>query len=318
MPLLKVFMMIIVLIVLSACTEGKYVPIDPHQSFIASVNILEPSIGFYNSSGEKIATWAFDKAYTGATLIEHDKILLYGHQLSEADMYEISSGKIITTIESGLGTTNAFYNNEYKLLFLTNSETNTVTSFSQHGKKLNETMLGNYPMSMASHGDNIYIINYKDTALSVLNMETLQVVDNWDIDKSSNGIIIVPEQNEIWVGGHGEGSHPNETVDMLSLKSGKKIRELNTSFMPTGFSRSKDEIYIINHGANELSSSNTLGELMWSIEVGANPFAIAYYRGQIVVGGFDDHKLYFIQDGEIIKSIKTDKGPFQLLVREVQ
>lgn len=306
------------MLVLTGCTEERYTPIDPHHSFIASVNILEPSISFYNSSGDNIATWTLDKAYTGATLIGHDKILLYGHQLNEAYLYELSSGKIITAIKTELGTTNAFYDHEHKMMFMTNSKTNTVKSFDEHGKLLNETLIGNYPMSMASYGNYIYIINYKDTELSVLNIEDLQVVDNWEIDRSSNGIIILPERNELWVGGHGEGEHANQTVDILSLKTGEKQRELTTSIMPVSFSKSKSEIYIINHGANELVATNLVGEQLWNVEVGANPFSVAFYHGQIVVSGFDDHKLYFIENGQIMKSIETDKGPFQLLVREVE
>ena len=54
---------------------------------------------------------------------------MYGHQLPEADIYEFSTGKKIKSIETGLGTTNAYYNDEEELLFLTNSVKNHVASY---------------------------------------------------------------------------------------------------------------------------------------------------------------------------------------------
>ena len=52
------------------------------------------------------------------------------------------------------------------------------------------------------------------------------------------------------------------------------------------------------------------------MEVSANPFAVAYFNDYIVVAGYDDQTLYFIQQGQVMKQVQTGKGPFQLLVRE--
>lgn len=131
---------------LVGCTEESFTPIKAHQSFVASMNILEPSLTFYNKDGELLATWRFDKAYTGATLIQRDRILLYGNQLSKADLYELSTGNKLATFETGLGTTNAYYANEEQMLFLTNNKTNSLTSFDIHGDLKAELSLHNYPM----------------------------------------------------------------------------------------------------------------------------------------------------------------------------
>ena len=77
-----------------------------------------------------------------------------------------------------------------------------------------------------------------------------------------------------------------------------------------------DEIAVISHGANTLSVTDLAGAINWQIEVAANPFAVAHFAERIVVAGYDDHTLYFIEDGEITEKVKTEKGPFQLLVRE--
>ena len=313
----KVFILLAILIVLTGCSEKGFTPINHHQSFVGAVNIVEPAVSFYDPSGDKIATWKFEKAYTGAVLIQKDQILMYGHELNEADLYQLSNGKKKATIETGVGTTNAYYDKENQLFFITNSANNTVTSYDLNGKKLNQTKLGNYPMSMASHDGKLYVVNYKDTVLSVLNMKTLEVEQVWEIDKSSNGIVVVPENNSIWIGGHGEGSQPNQTVDIYDLHTGKNIGVLEAAFMPIGFAKSDHEVYIVNHGSNELVVTNLSGKVLWHIEVGANPFSVTYIRDQIVVAGYDDSKVYFIRNGKIEKEIETNKGPFQLLVREV-
>lgn len=312
----KTFMIVVVILLLTSCNKEEFPPINQHQSFVASVNILQPSITFYNNSGEKIENWILDKAYTGAALIDHDKIILYGHQLEEAHLYELSSGKKIKTIQTGIGTTNSYYDKDEKLLFLTNSKTNTVTSYNNYGDKLSETKLRNYPMSMESYDGKLYVINYKDTILSVVDMQTFQVIDEWTIEKSSSGILLLPEQQTIWIGGHGEGSKPNQSIKVLDLQSGNTVNEIKVSIMPVGFSQNENEVYVVNHGANELDVLSDRGEILWKLEVGANPFAVSYFNQSIVVVGFDDHTMYFIKDGKIEKSIETDKGPFQLLVRE--
>nr|WP_106780941.1 hypothetical protein [Lysinibacillus timonensis] len=302
----------------AGCARENFTPINQQQSFIATVNILEPSLSFYDDTGHLMANWDFEKSYTGAILIQQDRVLLYGHQLTEADIYELSSGKLVTTIQTGVGTTNAYYSIEDSKIFLTNSVTNKVTSYDLLGNKLIECQLGNYPMSMASYNGKLYVINYKDTKLSILDIESMKLIDEWQIEKSSNGLMILPEKNTIWLGGHGEGSKANQKVKVLDLEDGKFLKEIKVSMMPVNFARSDNEVYAINHGSNELYVMNLDGELLWDIEVGANPFAVESFSNSILVAGFDDHKFYIINNRSITKTIETGNGPFQLIVREVK
>lgn len=311
-------MLLVLITIISGCNSEHYEPINPHQSFVASVSILEPSIAFFDTKGEEIARWDLDKAYTGAVLIPHDRILIYGHQLTEADIYELSTGKKIKTIETGLGTTNAHYDEDEKRLFLTNSENNTVTSYDHQGNKIDEVTVGEYPMSMDSYKGKLYVINFKDETLSVIDMKSLKLEKEWPINKSSNGLQIVEENNTLWIGGHGSGSEPNQTVKVLNLKDGQMEKEIKVSQMPVEFSKYEDEIYVINHGSNELIVCDIDGKILWRKEVGANPFSVARFKSYVVVAGFDDHKVYFLEKGEIKHSMETKNGPFQLLVREVQ
>ncbi|MEO4054558.1 YncE family protein [Solibacillus sp. CAU 1738] len=306
--------LIVCVCLLTGCKDERFTSINEHQAFVASMNILAPSLTFYDKKGDLLATWSFDKAYTGATLIQHDRILLYGNQLKEADLYEISSGKKLATFETGSGTTNAYYASEEQMFFLTNSRTNSVISFDIHGNFVNELSLRNYPMSMVAQNGLLYVVNYKDTILSVISIADLELQAEWPIAKLSHGLVIV--NDTLWLGGHGEGSNPNQTVDVLDLSTGQKIKEIETPLMPIGFAQSKDEIAVVSHGENELYVMDEHGHIKWHSEIGANPFAVTYFNNQIIVAGYDDQTLYVLEDGKIVQEIATEKGPFQLLVRE--
>ena len=312
----SIFVFVMYILLLTGCSEPQFKAINPHQSFIASVNILQPSLTFFDQEAKKLATWEFEVAYTGGTLIQHDRVLMYGHELTEAHLYELSTGKRIATIECGIGTTNAYYDQQSQLFFINNSKSNTVTSYDLHGEKLYEQKLYNYPMSMIANDGYLYVVNYKDTVLSVLEIATLRVVDEWEIMKSSHGIAILEQENSVWIGGHGEGSKPNDTIAIYNLTTGEKKAEIKMPLMPVGIVEKDGEVAVISHGENMLYVADTKGEILWQQKVGANPFSTAFFAHYVVVAGYDDQSIYFINEHEMIKQVKTDKGPFQLFVRE--
>lgn len=164
---------------LAGCAEKSYEPIERDQDFIASLNIQEPSLDFIDEDGNILATWAFNQAYSGAVLLGDDQILLYGHQLSTIDVYTISTGEKRFSKKVDIGTTNVYYDDSIQQFFITNSKNNTVTSFDQEGNALATQRIGNYPMSMASYKDKLYVINFKDTKLTVLNTKNLMIEKEW-------------------------------------------------------------------------------------------------------------------------------------------
>ncbi|WP_312144859.1 YncE family protein [Lysinibacillus capsici] len=303
---------------LAGCAEKSYEPIERERSFIASLNIQEPSLDFIDEDGNMLATWLFDKAYSGAILLGDDQVLLYGHQLNNIDVYTISTGEKLYSKKVEIGTTNVYYDDNIKQFFITNSKTNTVTSFDQEGNQLASQQLGNYPMSMTSYRDKLYVINFKDTKLFVLNMKDLKIEQEWPIQKSAHGIVVLEEKHELWVGGHGEGSKPNSSVKKYDLTTGQLHGEIDMPLMPVGIKKTKDAILVVSHGHNELYVADFDGHIKWQQEVGANPFVVDQFKDYIVVAGYDDHTLYFIKDGQKEKTVDVGKGAFQLLVREEQ
>lgn len=311
------FILSLLLVVwLAGCTDLSFKPIKSKQNFIASLNIQEPSLDFIDEQGKVIATWLFDKAYTGAVLLGDNRILLFGHQLDKIDVYTLSTGEKLYSKKVKMGTTNVYYSENDKQFFITNSTTNTVTSFDEKGNELASQQLGNYPMSMVAFKEKLYIINFKDTKLSILNVKNLKVEQEWVIPKSSHGLAIIEETNELWVGGHGDGSKPNSSVKRYDLATGELHGEIEMPLMPVGLTKTKDSVLVISHGHNELYVADFNGKVKWQLEVGANPFVVNQFKDYIVVAGYDDHTLYFIKDGHVEKTVDVGKGAFQLLVRE--
>lgn len=305
------------LFVLVGCSNEKFEAIEPTDSFVATVNILQPSLQFFNEQGELFREWTLEEAYSGATLVQDDFVLLYGNQLKEAHVYELSSGRLIRSIETPLGTTNGYFDEYSAQIFLTNSETNTLYAFKPNGEAAGTIQMRNYPMSMIANGDRLYVVNYKDTLLSIVDTKTLQVVDEWSIESSSHGLWIDTKKEQLWIGGHGAGTKANDRVTMFDLTSGQRVNEVTAPMMPVAIAGNEQQQAIVSHGSNMLYIVEN-ETIVTEQKIAANPFAVTYFNEQIVVAGYDDATLYFIEQGQTVKEAPTNKGPFQLLTREVQ
>lgn len=199
---------------------------------------------------------------------------------------------------------------------MANGDTNRVHMYSLTGEPLKQQQVGNYPMSMLVHDDELFVINYKDTMLQVLDANSLTEKRSFAIDKSANGLIVPDNTNELWLGGHGEGVRPNSDVKRYNLQTGEVLGKLEMPLMPIEFAQHNEEVYVVSHGRNTVYAVKQDGTPLWKQDVGANPFAIATMGDTIFVAGYDDHKLYAITDGAVIKELDVQKGPFKLLVRE--
>ncbi|MER2191594.1 MAG: YncE family protein [Solibacillus sp.] len=311
----QLLFLLVISFVLTGCTEERFPAVNPQQSFVAAVNILEPSLQFFDEDGEILSEWLFDQAYTGAALVGDNRVIVYGHQLEQARLYELSSGKLLTELRVEIGTTNAYYDAASDKLFLTNSKTNALSRYAADGKFEQSVKLRNYPMAMTIAQGKLYVVNYKDTVLSVVNSETLEVLEEWPIAKSSNGLLYNEEKQQLWLGGHGEGETSNAYVTAYDLH-GQQVQKIHAPLMPIAFSKQDDMIAIISHGTNMLYITDAEGHAKWSLEIAANPFAVTHFADYLIVAGYDDQSLYFIKDGDVVKTVPTQKGPFQLLVRE--
>lgn len=309
---MKKLSIIFILFLLSACTQPSFESIDPSVDFLASLNTGDGSINFLSEEREIIGTWQLDKAYTGFSLVTDDLILVYGFTMNEAVIFQLSTGKQVSTIEVAEGTTNSYvYNDE---IYIANGKENTISHYNLEGKLLEQTSAGDYPMSMVAEGKNLYVVNFKDEKLSVFTLD-LKEVTEWDIPSSSQGILV--NGDEIWLGGHGVGSSPNRVISRYDRATGKLVGEIETPVMPIMMTTDANGfIYALSHGSSTLYKMSETGEVLTSIKAGANPFSVAIFGKSAVIAGYEDHQVYFIESGKVTDKVPVGKGPFQLIVRE--
>lgn len=312
----KIFLFLIVssITCLFACNENTYEAIKVDESFVASVNIIDQSIQFFNKEKQPIAHWQFDKAITGAVLVADEIVAIYGHQLTTITMIELATGEVINKIDVPIGTTNIYFDSYNENLYVTNNKSNELSIYSKDGQLVKSIRVKNYPMSMVANEQYIYVINYKDTFLSVINKNTNAIEHEWAIPKSSHGIYIF--EDELWIGGHGEGMESNKYVNIYDLHTGHMQSAIELPIMPIGVAQLQQTYAVVSHGNSMVHALNEKHQIVWEKQIGANPFAITTFEQEFVIAGYDDHSLYFVsQDGTIKQTLDVGKGPFQLIVR---
>ena len=313
----KIFLFLIVSSVfcLYACKEETYEPIERDEPFVASVNIIDQSIQFFSNEKEQLAHWQFDQPITGAILVADEVVAVYGHQLKKIYMIELATGEVINSFDVPIGTTNMYFDSYNENIYVTNNKTNELSIYSQDGQIVQSIRVKNYPMSMVANENYIYVINYKDTFLSVINKNTYEIEHEWQIPKSSHGIDIF--EDELWIGGHGEGIKANRFVSIYNLHTGQLQSTIELPIMPIGVAHLQSTYAVVSHGNSMVHALNEDHQIIWEKQIGANPFAITTFEQEFVIAGYDDHSLYFVsQDGTITQTIDVGKGPFQLIARE--
>ncbi|MBS4220394.1 hypothetical protein KHA96_19005 [Bacillus sp. FJAT-49711] len=310
---------IIMVIFLTGCQEKKQKPITNSQPFVATLNVKENSMSFINESGEELTKWNFNKMYTGGFLhTDGDTLVLYGPEVEGIDFYSVKTGKIEKTIKTGKGIVNGIYIPSISKFAFANKNRNEVLFFNKKGNETNKIKTKNYPMAMAADDLNLYVAAFQGEELSIIQLSTLEVSDEISIPSSSVGMLLREDEEEIWIGGHGVGNKAKSSISVISLKSKKIEEEISAPLMPVDFYENSHGIYSISHGTNMLYHFTHDKQLIEQLEVGANPFAIHYFQGNIMVAGFDSEELYWINPDslKIERTTKVGKGPFVIIVRE--
>ncbi|TQR06314.1 YncE family protein [Psychrobacillus soli] len=309
---MKKLSILFVLFLLGACAKPSLPSIDPSVDFVASLNTADGTIDFISTEQKVLESWQLDASYTGFTLVSDDLLLLYGFTLKKAVLIQLSTGKQLATLDVKEGTTFAYAYEEN--IYIANGKENTVTLFNKKGEALAEAATGNYPMSIIAHDDNLYVVNFKDEILSIFSLDLTEKT-TWDIPNSSHGLFV--NGNELWLGGHGAGSSPNRVIHRYDIATGELLGEIETPMMPVNMTKAANgHIFAVSHGSSTVYEISETGEVLASLKAGANPFAIETFGDNIVLAGYDDHHLYFIQSGEVANKVHVGKGPFQLVVRE--
>ncbi|WP_050615289.1 YncE family protein [Bacillus testis] len=288
--------------------------------FIASVNLKDSSITFVDAeTNSREMSWQFYEPISGACLLpDQDHLAVYGKEMDAIHIFSLSEGKQTDIWPTGEGIVNMSLLKGGNRLVLVDQTHDEIRLYSLDGKEINAKKVGNQPNSVLEYDGKLYVSNFYDTKLSVLDSRTLQNFPAIGVEKYSSGMAIEPGGRNLWVGGHGAGSELEQNVHIYSLATGKLVARQNAPTMPVKILTIKDSIFIISHGNSTIYKWEASDKSVQALKVGVNPFEIGTYREMIVVASYDNNRMYMLNSESIRiqKTIKTGKGPFQVVVRE--
>ncbi|MCI2253491.1 hypothetical protein L2D08_03830 [Domibacillus sp. PGB-M46] len=307
---------LVMLLLLAGCGREAFKPVHADK-FAAVLTIKEPGITFIAPDGTILAEWAFNEPYTGSLLFD-DKMLLYGTELTHATLYSVKTGKELAEWKVPKGVTGAAYVKETNEVALSVKEDGAVHFLNSEGRETKKTRTGHYPMNMLEYEGKLYIINYRDTVLSELDVHTHRITREFAIPTSSTGLAVNKEKNELWVGGHGVGARAGETIHVYSLETGSLTGTADAPVMPIAFASKSGFMYAASHGSNKLFAFDPERKLAAQTDAPANPFAIAVLGKTIFSAGYDSGTLSLYEEKTLQKrkTIDIGKGPFMIFVEE--
>lgn len=317
------FCIMMIIALLTGCTNEELPSIESKSSFFATVNIKEMSVTFIEMNEQKqIGVWNMDRPYSGGMILPKQKILLlYGKDNKTVDLYSLEKGKRIGTWRTGPGIVNGRILKEGEMIALADQNQDAIRFFNPEGKELFSISTETNPLGMVAGGPTeqfLYVTSFNSDLLTIIDIEKQEKLDGFLIHSSAAGLLVKQKTNELWIGGHGEGAEVEESVHVYNLNTKELNKELNLPSMPIDFLQKDNSVFVLSHGTSTLYKLNSQEEIIDSIQIGANPFDMTFIDEYLVVAGYDSNDVHIIdpKNLEKIKTLKVGKGPFQIISGE--
>ena len=126
--------------------------------------------------------------------------------MDSIEVFSLSKGKQKDSWKVGKGIVNMKLLQDGKSIVAVNQSLNTVSFYNEKGQLEDQVKVGKGPLTIVEGNHQLYVINFNDTKLSVINLETRKVEKEFPIQHSSTGALLREDEHEIWIGGHGKGA----------------------------------------------------------------------------------------------------------------
>lgn len=314
----QLILLILAVSILGGCSQESYTRIDKNQPFLATVNLKDTSLTFLNNKYQVMGSWDLKIPFTGGLLLkDKDTLLLYGKDMTSISVFSLSKGHQIDSWNVSKGIVNMKLLQDGKSIVAVNQLLNTVFFYNDKGQLQNQVKVGKSPLTILQGNNRLYVLNFGDTKLSIINVKTRKVEQQFPIRISSTGALLRESKKELWIGGHGKGAQIEENVHIYSTETGKLKRTLKAPSMPINLIESHEGIFILSHGTNTLYKIKD-DKILKSMTVGVNPFEMIHFQNDLLIAGYDSNALYIINPKNLTmkKKVSVGKGPFQLIRRE--
>lgn len=316
-------MLLGIIFFLPACQFKTFQQVPDEETVLAVANVKESSISFINTkTGSQLAKWKLDFSFTRVLLMPDQKtLMMYGRQNSDITFINMSTGKL-KQWQVGEGVSNAIISADQKMIYLTNRDTNKVMMYDLDGKKKGEIQVGESPYTMipTPDGKRLIVYHLNGASLSIIDLKTLTVQSTLTTNENPMGGLYISQTNELWVGGHGAGSEPEQHISVFTLSNGQKKGEFSAPLMPVDFlTLDEKNGFVLSHGNNmlyrfELPAGKETGHL----QLGANPLGLAGGNKMLYVSSYDSNQVFEVDPVtlKVTQTFNVGSGPLQIVVRE--
>jgi YVTN family beta-propeller protein len=314
---LKELLTVCSFLILISCSPSSFEGLPNGEPIIIVTNSFDESISFiHGREHELLTTWNLDHPVSGTFLLNDDMLLTYSSIHSTLYMYDLHSGEEVQSISVASGVDDLILlNNE---LYLTQRKEDEVAILSLEGEFRDRVKVGYSPQYLYHHENALYVLNYEDTTISVIDLSTNQVTTTLpSIDRATDMVIV--KDSLAWIGGHGRGANITNHIEIVDLDRQEKAGQLFAPTMPVAFLKQDDSILVLSHGSNQLREINAeTNEIESIVDTVANPFTMAAFDDFLFIAGYDSNSVEIVDLNTLTsqKRINVGEGPLDLTIRE--
>ncbi|WP_368504709.1 YncE family protein [Alkalihalophilus sp. As8PL] len=314
---LKRLLTICSFLILISCSPSYYEGLPNSEPLVIVTNSFDESISFiHGSEHELLTTWNLDHPVSGTLLLDQNNLLTYSSIHSKLYLYDLHSGKEVQSFSVSSGVDDLLLLNNK--LYLTQREDNELVILSLKGEILDRVKVGYSPQYLYHHENALYVLNYEDTTISVIDLTTNQVTTTLpSIDRATDMLIV--NDSLAWIGGHGRGADITNHIEIVDLNRQEKTGQLFAPTMPVAFLKQDNSILVLSHGSNQLREINAeTNEIEAIVDTVANPFTMAALDDFLFVAGYDSNSVEIVDLNTLTsqKRINVGEGPLDLTIRE--
>ncbi len=312
----------LIILMLAGCQGETFTKVPKDGSVLISADILDHRLTFTNTeNGENTAVWELEEPFTGALLLpDHNTLIIYGPKMEEVLVYNMQKGTPSGKWDTGKGIVNAKLSRDGAHVLFADQNHDTLRFYSLAGHEEGEIKTGKSPLTILPHKEEniVYVVNFHEPTVSVVDTNLMKVTREIEVEPASTGGVLIEELDELWLGGHGEGTELQQSVAVYNAGSGEKTAEVKAPVMPVDLTRHNGHLYVLSHGSNELRKIDPDSKkIIDTTVIGANPFEIISAEERLYLASYDSGEVFSVDPDtlEIIDQYKVGRGPFQLIYR---
>ncbi|BAU27914.1 YVTN family beta-propeller protein [Aneurinibacillus soli] len=298
------------------------VPLEKDVLIVASTQSRMVSF-LQADTGEVLAQWKPSFAFNRLLLLpDHHSVLLYHKNEEQAHVIDMRDGQEKAVWKIGTGIVNAVASADGKTIYLADRDRGMVRFYGLDGQERAAVKVGSYPLTIIpdSNGKWIYVYDLHEAKGYTVDAKAGRVTRTFAVNESPMGGLFIPKRQELWVGGHGEGDVPEESITVLNAVTGQKQGEIQAPSMPVEFVQyNEDTVFVLSHGSSTLRRIRVTDRAVTgTLPLGTSPFGMAAGREHLYISSFEGGQVYVVDPKQmkVIKTVRVGGGPMQLFVRE--